>query len=338
MRRPGRRRTLIALPLILLVPRLAAAHFKLLSPASWRVQNVLGDPQKLGPCGDEGTAATTGEVTAFAPGDTVTITLDETIFHPGHYRVALAVNDRSELPPEPPVTPGATPCGSVPIETSPVFPVLVDGALEHTEPFTGTRFIQVTLPSDVTCTRCTLQVLEFMSNHGVPCFYHHCADIQISAVPSACTSDADCADDNGCTADRCTAGACEHVDIAASCDDGNVCTHDACSATIGCVTQPITLADVGAGFLGDLPVPPCASDEVPRPIASLLGKAGSFVVRAAATPAKADRLLRRAGKRIRRARAKVAKAEARGAATTCTLALSAVLGEAQARLGCLAAP
>jgi MYXO-CTERM domain-containing protein len=26
-----------------------------------------------------------------------------------------------------------------------------------------------------------LQVVEFMSNHGAPCFYHHCADITIQA-------------------------------------------------------------------------------------------------------------------------------------------------------------
>jgi hypothetical protein len=35
----------------------------------------------------------------------------------------------------------------------------------------------------MTCTKCTLQVIEFMSNHGLNnpggCFYHHCADISI---------------------------------------------------------------------------------------------------------------------------------------------------------------
>src|SRR5262249_59307064 len=98
------------------------------------VQDDQVNPQKLGPCGDEGTAASTGIVTAFAPGDTVTITIDETIFHPGHYRVALAVADRSELPDEPPVTPGETPCGSVPVAVPPAFPVLADGALEHAVP------------------------------------------------------------------------------------------------------------------------------------------------------------------------------------------------------------
>ena len=37
----------------------ASAHFKLLEPASWLMENDLGDPQKLGPCG--GTSAKAGD-------------------------------------------------------------------------------------------------------------------------------------------------------------------------------------------------------------------------------------------------------------------------------------
>jgi hypothetical protein len=43
--------------------------------------------------------------------------------------------------------------------------------------------VHVTLPSNVTCEKCTLQVIEFMSDHPLNnpggCFYHHCADIAI---------------------------------------------------------------------------------------------------------------------------------------------------------------
>src|SRR5262245_63894438 len=102
----------LALAATVAAPPIVSAHFVLRSPANWREQDALGGPQKVGPCGEEGTAAATGAVTAYAPGETITITLDETIFHPGHYRVSLAVNDRSELPPEPVVTPGDSPCGS----------------------------------------------------------------------------------------------------------------------------------------------------------------------------------------------------------------------------------
>ena len=43
------------------LPTLAQAHFILLEPTSTLVQNQLGDPQKLGPCG--GTSANAGTPT-----------------------------------------------------------------------------------------------------------------------------------------------------------------------------------------------------------------------------------------------------------------------------------
>jgi hypothetical protein len=119
------------------------------------------------------------------------------------------VNDRSELPPEPLVTPGATtPCGTVPIESPPVFPVLADDVFDHTAPFTTPQSAQITLPSNVTCTHCTLQVIEFMSDHPLNnpggCFYHHCADISIGVdggtstpPPDASAQDASAASDGG---------------------------------------------------------------------------------------------------------------------------------------------
>lgn len=200
---------LVVLAIAALAPRDVAAHFFLDEPASWREQSALGDPQKTGPCGDEGTAAQTGAITAYQTGQTITITLHETVFHPGHFRVALAVADRSELPPPPAVTPGATACGSVPIMDPPVFPVLADGVLPHTSPLSGAQTIDVTLPPGVTCDHCTLQVVQFMSSHGAPCFYYHCADLSITDVvvdsgteldASVMTTDASTPIDAGSTA------------------------------------------------------------------------------------------------------------------------------------------
>jgi hypothetical protein len=71
-----------------------AAHFRLLEPASWLEESQIGDPQKKAPCG--GTSADpgkpTGAVTKIQGGDKLHIRLRETVFHPGFYRVALAVN------------------------------------------------------------------------------------------------------------------------------------------------------------------------------------------------------------------------------------------------------
>jgi hypothetical protein len=165
------------------------AHFILMTPDSWMSQDSLGLPEKLGPCGDEGGGTATGQVTVFHPGQTISITINEVIAHPGHYRVALAVNDRSELPAEPVVTSTAyDPCSSAAIQSPPTFPILADNMLPHTQPFAVHQTFEVTLPADLTCTKCTLQVLEFMSSHGQPCFYHHCADISIQSAHETATA------------------------------------------------------------------------------------------------------------------------------------------------------
>ena len=160
----------------------ARAHFFLVAPDSSMSQGPYGDPQKVGPCGEEGGGTATGKVTEVRAGQTVEVTIDEKIFHPGHYRVALSVQDRSELPPDPAVTTvGNDPCGSTEIQDPPVSPILADNMLPHTVPFDGPQTFTVTLPKDVTCTHCTLQIIEYMSHHGRPCFYHHCADLSIQA-------------------------------------------------------------------------------------------------------------------------------------------------------------
>jgi hypothetical protein len=339
VRVPARRSILgaFALCLAVMVPRIADAHFVLQSPASWRIQDGLGGPQKTGPCGNEAGGAETGVVTAYAPGETITITFDEVIYHPGHYRVALAVNDRSELPEHPPVTPdGSDPCGSVPIAETPVFPVLADGALVHTAPFSESQSIRVTLPSDVTCTKCTLQVLEFMSNHGQPCFYYHCADISIqerAGVP--CAGDGDCADDNGCTVDRCDpdTSRCENVDTSSTCDDGNACTLDTCTAAQGCIAHALTLDDVSTDFLGTLEVSPC--EQVPRAVGVLFRKAEVLVTRAKQKPGKAERSLKRALRRLRQAGNRATKAAGRSVSSECGAALGTAVEVAGARVQCL---
>jgi hypothetical protein len=166
------------------------------------------------------------------------------------------------------------------------------------------------LPTDVTCTRCTLQVLEFMTAHGAPCFYHHCADISIAAPSGSCEVDGDC-------------------------NDGVACTRDVCGPTQECIAEPLTLDDVDAGFLGTIEAPACTTEPVPGAIANLFGKADTLVLRAADTPTKATRYLNRAAKRLRRAAAKVDKIQGKRISTECSAALGAILQPASARVQCL---
>jgi uncharacterized protein (TIGR03382 family) len=158
----------------------AQAHFKLDSPPAYSTQGSLGDPQKAPPCGPSGSFTPTNAVTSVKTGSTITIQISETIFHPGHYRVALA-QDEASLPADPAVTPsGSDPCAEAAIDPNPTMPILADGLLVHTSQFGGPQTMQVTLPAGFTCTNCLLQVIQTMSKHPAPCFYHHCATLTIA--------------------------------------------------------------------------------------------------------------------------------------------------------------
>jgi len=171
----------------------ADAHFTLLEPASWLIENKLGDPQKMGPCG--GTSADAGmpsnAIGQVKGGQKLKIKVMETVYHPGHYRIALAVNSRSELPPDPDVVTRESEKGprsvSASIQNPTKPPVLVDGLWAHTARTTEPFETEIELPN-INCKKCTLQVIQFMAEHGKnpdgDYSYHHCADLQITADPA----------------------------------------------------------------------------------------------------------------------------------------------------------
>jgi hypothetical protein len=174
------------------VPAVMHAHFKLVEPASWLIEAERGDPQKAGPCGGTNTdyGKPTYAVTPAVGGSKLHIKVLETIYHPGHYRIALAVNSMNELPVDPKATTENADRGprSVSAEImNPVqVPVLADGLFPHQAKADGPLETDVTLPN-ISCRRCTLQVLQFMEQHGVNnpgnFSYHHCAVLQITPDP-----------------------------------------------------------------------------------------------------------------------------------------------------------
>jgi hypothetical protein len=184
----------ILLGLLFVLATRGLAHFRLLEPASWLQESDLGDPQWSPPCGGTLTdpGKPTGAITKIRGGDKLHIRIREMAFHPGFYRVALAVNSRSELPPDPEATsetgPDARPrsvSGAIHFPPSP--PVLADGLFRHVAPFDKEQETDVEIPN-INCPKCTLQVIEFMAAHGRnkdgDYTYHHCADLQIQANPA----------------------------------------------------------------------------------------------------------------------------------------------------------
>ncbi len=182
--------SLLAVSTLALLPTVAQAHFMLLQPSSAYSQGGLyGDPQKTAPCGPSATnpATATGLVTTYRAGDTVTLSVRETVYHPGHYRVAIGPDPSKFV--TPPVTQvGTDQCGMTTIQDPPVMPVIADGLLKHSAMFSGDQTVTFKLPAGFTCQNCTMQVMEFMSNHAAPCFYYHCATVNITDNADAGTT------------------------------------------------------------------------------------------------------------------------------------------------------
>jgi hypothetical protein len=173
-----------------------SAHFKLLEPASWLIENERGDPQKAGPCGGSNTdwGKASYAVTKAVGGQKLHLKIQETIYHPGHYRVALAVNSPTELPLDPQTTTRDSERGpwsvSAAIQDPVQPPVLADGLFVHATGKTGAMppfEADVQLPN-INCKKCTLQVIQFMAEHAFNnpggYSYHHCAELQITADAS----------------------------------------------------------------------------------------------------------------------------------------------------------
>jgi hypothetical protein len=196
-----KRSVLFAAIAVASVSAVADAHFVLIMPAASLVQNRLGDPQKIGPCGGvsanpgRGTPANpgvpSGAVTNVKGGTDLPLMVQESIFHPGHYRIALA-RTMQQLPPDPEITVTQTERGprsqAAVIQNPPVAPVLLDGIFPHTERPTQNFETVVPIPN-INCPNCVMQVIEFMADHpGIAVdgghSYHHCAVLNITADSS----------------------------------------------------------------------------------------------------------------------------------------------------------
>ena len=172
----------------------AAAHFRLLEPASWLVEDERGDPQKAGPCG--GSNNDWGEesyiITPVDGGSMIPLRVRETIYHPGHYRIALAVNSPTELPPDPVTETIPSDRGpwsvSAEIQDPVEPPVLADGLFVHNErpDEIQTYETEIRIPN-INCDKCVLQVIQWMADHAYNnpggYSYHHCANLAITANP-----------------------------------------------------------------------------------------------------------------------------------------------------------
>jgi hypothetical protein len=152
----GVRTLLVSLLAVVAVQGTASAHVTLTSPPPRTLDN------KAGPCGAAGSQRGT-RVTTFAPGATITVEWDETIDHPGHYRIAFDDDGDDVF-----VNPN-NPNDNFAFTLKEPIPDKVGG--HYTQ--------QITLPT-TPCASCTLQLMQIMTTQ-VPynSFYYQCADISI---------------------------------------------------------------------------------------------------------------------------------------------------------------
>jgi len=154
----------LLLGLVALAPVEAKAHLGLSAPASRYGPDTL----KMGPCGVSG-GERTEIVTYYEPGETIEVSWDEYIDHPGHYRIAFDEDGDDDF-----VDP-ATMMELYSNET-----VLLDG-IDDKGPGERDYVATVTLP-DLVCDNCTLQVIQVMYDkppYTTPGndIYYQCADL-----------------------------------------------------------------------------------------------------------------------------------------------------------------
>ncbi|MEP7050925.1 MAG: SCE4755 family polysaccharide monooxygenase-like protein [Pseudomonadota bacterium] len=189
---------MLSVPVVTLAPP-ASAHFNLTTPPSIAKSTEGG--KGPAPCGPD--TATTGTPTAVTGGKPLTLSISETVAHPGFYRFALSLVSPPQFPADNVVkdqagmvilpTDKQATSFSAAFEDPAKFPVLADHLFVHADgvaqSFPSTKYPGEVVIPNLNCEKCTLQVIEFMANHpsngdSAGYFYHHCALLKITADPA----------------------------------------------------------------------------------------------------------------------------------------------------------
>jgi len=152
------------------------AHIDMIDPPP---RHVGFDNQKTAPCGIAGSTRSGSPLTV-APGSQLTIKWDETVDHPGHYRILFDEDGTDFVVP----ANGADICTPGEIGDTGVH-CLADNIPDQAG--APDYEMTVTLP-DVVCDNCTIQLIQWMSdkeNDGIPDneVYFECTDVVLADGP-----------------------------------------------------------------------------------------------------------------------------------------------------------
>lgn len=155
--------------LILFASPPARAHVEIVAPLQRHAE------MKAGPCGLAG-GQRSDNVCELRPGAVITVEFEETVEHPGHYRISFDEDGVDDFV-DPTDFDDYYTAPSVLLDEIPDRDVDVGGDPRYT--------VQVQLP-DVECTNCTLQLIQVMDDkppwgpEGGRDIYYQCADLVLS--------------------------------------------------------------------------------------------------------------------------------------------------------------
>ncbi len=221
----------------------AQAHLGLVDPPSRYGQGTL----KTGPCGRLN-GARSNNVTTYVAGSVITLTFDEYIDHPGHFRIAFD-EDGDDGFVDPACTAGCDTTTPT-VERYSNANVLLDGIADTAGGFTT---LDVPLPN-VECNNCTLQVIQVMYDKppyvlGGDDIYYQCADLILVRPPV----DAGFPEDSGPLPDGGLADDGGPLDLGVPGDSGAVADSGPGPNDVGFALDSGGTADVGPPDLGATP-------------------------------------------------------------------------------------
>jgi hypothetical protein len=259
---------LVAVALIAVSVAPVHAHFKLLAPASWLTEDNSGGPQKGGPCGPGGgddvqPVPMSMKVTTVHAGDMVDVQIQETIHHPGWFRIALAEDPSMFKDPDFPNANCTVDMSKVP--TTAHDNVLMDGLAMDSSLTGSNRMLteKVQIPNKP-CEKCTLQVIQVMADavHSPPgCVYHHCAELKI--LPAA--------DGSGAAGSTATAGSPASAGSSASAGNTGASGSAAGSMAAAAGASGKTVAAAGSGGAAGSVATTAAGSTATKPTSSVAG-------------------------------------------------------------------
>ena len=151
----------IAASSIFFVSQIASSHARL-NPLQKPAPRSESSGLKSGPCGNIAATTDPTKKTALLRGSELEISFQETIDHPGYYRIAFSQNDDNGF------------------EDNILIEMAADIQGAPIPPFANPRdyTVTITLP-DLTCENCSLQLIQVMTDRNPPSNYYSCADIRI---------------------------------------------------------------------------------------------------------------------------------------------------------------